>query len=165
MDLQTKIGTLLLTAGHATLTANNYDIWWGEWPRSSGSNRRTLASAPWPLGGHEIHTHWLNLCELVKIKKKAPKEEGTGEGRRERERSGQNVSGYSWRSGQIPFRDKRIVVAVLCECGSPVTSQRHEDFCHWVVPIMLEGSTRGWNGGRLIRPLCVNDKAPWRGIN
>lgn len=55
---------------------------------------------------------------------------------------------------KFPFRDKRIVVAALRECGSRVTSQRHEDFGHWVVPVMLEGSTRGWNGARLIRPVC-----------
>lgn len=65
---------------------------------------------------------------------------------------------------QILSGDKRIVVGVIRECGSPVTSQRHEDICHWVVPIMLEGSTRGWNGGRLIKPVCdrvcADDKAP-----
>lgn len=67
-------------------------------------------------------------------------------------------------SSQILSGDKRIVVGVIRECGSPVTSQGHEDICHWVVPIMLEGSTRGWNGGRLIKPVCdrvcADDKAP-----
>lgn len=144
-----------------------WPLW--HWKRSVAEvlrvKRRTLASASWPLIEQEelalfflskimdFCTHWLNW----RIQKKVQNEMEAGrstERAREKWRKCQ-----LWRSGQIRFTDKRIVVDVICECRSLVTSQRDQDVCHWVIYKLEQGGggiagsrfslVGGWQGSTL----------------
>lgn len=135
-----QIITLLLTVGRIPLISCSCDIYWGAWLiafKNSGFIPLTFLKdreAAVVLFDHiyEICTCWLNFSEPLRIKRKVLSKREKGERtKRESERSGKNVSGKFWRSAWLLLRNKRIVVVLIPECGSPVTSQRHEVIRHW----------------------------------